>query len=1608
MESEIFDQLLRGIEGNDPIPFSNGNDLESPIDEISASIAFTSTTAAATPIDLNSEDLFPALPPSAAPTGPKPTQAWRPAITKAAVAEAGVKKLGSSGKRVAESVEVPFNMQQKLPSNGKNSVADHVKAIGLRTSTIIDVLSNGTSFIITGKPENVKIARKDLVSAIGVYATEIVMVPSSVRPHILGAGGKNLKDLTARTGTQIQVPKSVKPEDGEEEVDEDEEQPITIKGNFEGVRDAKKEIEDLVAKRSLNYSSRLNVERAYHPFVAGANNATVESIEEKTGTRIHIPPLAALSFEAKEGAPQKNLNEIVIVGPRDSVKIAEEEIRAIYDNLLRTTRTLSFPIKKRQHRFIIGVKGKNLQEIMEATGCSVELPAASDPSDVVTVRGPDAQLSIALQSVLQKSNQVSLEEIHLLRALPAAINPALFARYLFTKEIAQIKAIEAANNVSIHRMLDDVTDPIIEVQGKTKLEAESARIQLNALVEEWGRSLFFGEIEIPHGLHKFVVGKGGSNIVKMKAQPVWEGRLADVLVPSESEGSDEILVVVRRLPRGLGGATNAKAATKKTAGAVKADAEDDAEVAAFAEKVRVEILSVSLASADFTSEVVKVDGKFHGRIIGAGGKDLKELVSTYGDEVSIRFPTASGKEDKKKDDKKGVEADTVVIKGPKKLVADCKAKLAKIVVELKRIETLGSFTDTLKVKKGTGKKLIHGAGAPISSGSNIVSEHGRSDTIGWLVRLIKEHLVAHPPKAADAVTAENHHMMSLLKADVTESAKDADDMITFTGPKDIVALAKKIISERSTRLANQVSVEFKVFQICSKASKQVLDENLIPDLKNRVMRKLIGRQGKHVKALMDKYAVAIQFPEGGKKRRHDDDAEEVVEEIADDEEVESNAVVDGVVIVKGNPKDCEAVKAEIMSIAEHEIVNSHTCSFEVPRSVLPAILGASGSKIRALRETHNLRIDLKDIENDDGEAAVLISLEGTKADCLAVEKKILGVTDELVNVDSRDVSIPSYMHKDIIGPAGTRIKAIIESFGGHEKVKVQFPRRGDSAIGNDESNTVTCTAHVNQIDELVAAVVNVAHEVLAGDGVDVNESALYLFDEVNDETISEVISIPKSDVSRVLGKGGDSIKDTMRKFAVVYWFIEKEGDAENVEVKALALAGNEEGVKQAIEDIQGKLRVTKQVALPEKVRENLAAEGAVRESEVASIQELIKKVRAESSGAASADISNSSLAGGEDAFIMVRGDAKHVDISVKHLEKGLLELTKYDVTVRVPVEADMRGHIIGKAGATISKIRTETDAFVELARGNNRNSADVVVIRGTAESVEKATEYIHRIIADQASRHAADEARRAASAAHEAASFAAGPARIDDDGNKHDSFYADHSHSYIPGFAPGQKQAKGKKPAVPVTVVSSTPSYYASFTSAAPVEDSWKPVAIKKLGKKFEEDSVASETSTAGTPGAGPSKKKKKNKNKNAVVGAATEEVVVVEAVVVPEPVAAPVRAPSPVRARSPSPAKVVPVKAAPAPAPVKATPSPAPAKAPVVKQAAAPIPAPAPVAAPAPVVAAAAPVDDGWTVINKKGGAEEALSAKAKANKKKKAKKAAAAALAAGVGNGEVENDEE
>lgn len=68
----------------------------------------------------------------------------------------------------------------------------------------------------------------------------------------------------------------------------------------------------------------------------------------------------------------------------------------------KNTTTIAVEVKKSQHKYVIGPKGNTLQEILERTGVSVEIPPSDSSSETIILRGEPDRLGQALTEVYAK------------------------------------------------------------------------------------------------------------------------------------------------------------------------------------------------------------------------------------------------------------------------------------------------------------------------------------------------------------------------------------------------------------------------------------------------------------------------------------------------------------------------------------------------------------------------------------------------------------------------------------------------------------------------------------------------------------------------------------------------------------------------------------------------------------------------------------------------------------------------------------------------------------------------------------------------------------------------------------------------------------------------------------------------------------------------------------------------------------------------------------------------------------------------------------------------------------------------------------------------------
>jgi hypothetical protein len=124
--------------------------------------------------------------------------------------------------------------------------------------------------------------------------------------------------------------------------------------------------------------------------------------------------------------------------------------------------------------------------------------------------------------------------------------------------------------------------------------------------------------------------------------------------------------------------------------------------------------------------------------------------------------------------------------------------------------------------------------------------------------------------------------------------------------------------------------------------------------------------------------------------------------------------------------------------------------------------------------------------------------------------------------------------------------------------------------------------------------------------------------------------------------------------------------------------------------------------------------------------ENIQKIRDDF---ASVQISFPDLGSNSD-IAKLRGPKDDVDKCVKYLTKAYKDLMESNYQSKVPIFKQFHKFIIGKGGATIRKIRQETDTRVDLPESGSES--DVITITGKKENVEKAVSKIQAIQSEMA------------------------------------------------------------------------------------------------------------------------------------------------------------------------------------------------------------------------------------------------------------------------------------
>lgn len=607
-----------------------------------------------------------------------------------------------------------------------------------------------------------------------------------------------------------------------------------------------------------------------------------------------------------------------------------------------------------------------------------------------------------------------------------------------------------------------------------------------------------------------------------------------------------------------------------------------------------------------------------------------------------------------------------------------------------------------------------------TSSSNSSSSYGRGSQSAWPVKSIPSSSVTqvfHVPMEERRYNRDepsfggNESRQSEIIRDVIErtgcdveisQAKDHSLTIMVTGKPTCVLAARKAIV---AKLQTQAHIDLK-----------------IPKEHHRF---IIGREGQKLKSIELQTATKISIPR-----------------------TEENT--DTIKII-GTREGVDKARHQIQLISDEQAKLAFE-RLEISKDYHPFIMGANNVVVKSISDASGARINIPPLSLNKDE----ITVAGEK-DCVAnAVSRIWKLHDELKrSVSSVSVKVTKSQHKYIVGPRGHVLQEILQATG----VWVEVPSP------ESDSSTITLRGPQDKLGSALTQVYEKANSVAIeevhapqwlhrfiigrkGQNVQkITQDLPKVHVEFNSSTHKIVLEGPPDQVHQakeafvtftedlmatmdyaeikveqkyhkhIIGKGGASVSRIKTETGTS---IIIPSDTEKSDV--IRIEGDPVGVKAA------KSMLLELAAKMENERsKDILIDQKFHKLIIGTRGEKIRETRDRFNG-----LQISFPEPGEKKDIVaLRGPKEDVEKCAAHLKKIAADLAAANYQEEVHVFKKFHGSVIGKGGATLHKIREETDTKIELPQESSES--DVIRITGRKENVQKAKARILAIEKDMES-----------------------------------------------------------------------------------------------------------------------------------------------------------------------------------------------------------------------------------------------------------------------------------
>ncbi|XP_049867329.1 vigilin [Pectinophora gossypiella] len=982
---------------------------------------------------------------------------------------------------------------------------------------------NNETITITGTKEGIEKAEHEIrvcSEEQSRKALERITIPKIYHPFIQGPYGERAQALTADTGARIHIPPASTQSDE-----------IVIAGEKNGVLAAKAQIEqiyeDMVKKCS---TVRVEVPKSQHKYVIGARGTTIQEILKETGVSVEMPPpdsptgtitlhgphnkiglaLSKVCEKAnsvktatvdaptwihkyiigKNGSNIKKITQdfskvhvdithsedkVKIDGPPEEVERAQVELDDFVKNLLATLTYVELSVDPKFFKHIIGKNGSNINRLKVETGVVINI-IENEGNNVIRIEGSHQGVADAERELREMVMKLENERTKEVMVDHRYIKSLIGVRGEKIKEIR-----EKFDRVLITLPDQGQKRSPIKLRGPQE-DIEKCEKFLHKLLKEISESSYVQEVPIFKQFHKFIIGKGGANLRRIRDE-------TQTVIDLPAEGDDSDVITVR------GKRENVQEAVKR-------------------------IQQIHNEKANIVTEEVTIAPKYYNSLIGAGGKLIHSIMEECGG-VLIKFPAADS------------DSDKVVIKGPVEDVEKAKQQLLAHATE----RELTSHTATVRAKPEHHKFLIGKNGANIKkireqTGARIIFPTEKDEDKDSIYIIGREEQVEAARKQLETAVAEisnvsegemsvparHHRHFVARRGEVLRRIADDcggvqisfprqgvnSDRVVLKGPKECIEAAKIRINEIIEDLEAKVTVECVIAQ--------------------RHHRTVMGARGAKVKDITAEFDVQIKFPERdtneaadiplktseegaepgpndiiritGRPENCEGAKKALLEQVPITIDVEvpnelhrllagqkrrelmqtydvhillpPNDDPSDIVKVTGTPANVEKAKqalaeriVDMEKEKEDRLLRSFELKFRVDPEYHPLVIGKGGTVITKIRTDYGVQINLpKRGEPDDD----IITIQGYEDKAHQAKEAIMAIVHQLDNQYREEVDIDPRVHRRLIGQRGKNIRRIMDEF----KVDIRFPKSSDDSIvviAGEEDNVLDAKDHLLNLAE---------------------------------------------------------------------------------------------------------------------------------------------------------------------------------------------------------------------------------------------------------------------------------------------------------------------------------------------------------------------------------------------------------------------------------------------------------------------------------------------------------------------------------------------------------------